>query len=246
MSTYIAYFDFLGFKDFIENNNLADQQKIMKKNYRDIELALSNGRTKRNENGIAIADISESKVNCINYSDTVVFWTKDDNTESFYELMRIASYYNTNTILRFFPTRGSIVCGELFHIDYRQDNACGSKYVLNSLFGKGLIDAYCKAENLNWAGCVIDNSVVEKIKNTEFAIEMLLKYAVKYKVPYKENTGNQEEYVLRLFGPLNKETFNNLKEDVERNFSDYNKSIDKQSVKDKLANTIKFLHSLIE
>ena len=86
MNRFIAYFDYLGFKKFIENNTLDYQKRIVVNNFRDIENALGKGKTKPAKYGV-IADLSESKINCINFSDTVVFWTNDDSIDSLIEIL---------------------------------------------------------------------------------------------------------------------------------------------------------------
>lgn len=40
MKKFIAYFDYLGFKQFIDNNDLVYQRKIVGNNFPDIENAL--------------------------------------------------------------------------------------------------------------------------------------------------------------------------------------------------------------
>ena len=44
MNKFIAYFDFLGFKDFILNNDIEYQNQIMNNIFRDIESSLGNGK----------------------------------------------------------------------------------------------------------------------------------------------------------------------------------------------------------
>jgi hypothetical protein len=46
MKKFIAYFDYLGFKQFIDNNDLEYQRKIVGNNFRDIESALGQGKSK--------------------------------------------------------------------------------------------------------------------------------------------------------------------------------------------------------
>ena len=79
MKKFIAYFDYLGFKQFIENNDLSYQKSTVNMIFRDIESALSGGKTKDAPQG-RIFDIAKSNINCINFSDTVVYWTNDDET----------------------------------------------------------------------------------------------------------------------------------------------------------------------
>lgn len=44
MNCFIAYFDYLGYSKFIENNDLDYQKKIIRNNFRDIESALGKGK----------------------------------------------------------------------------------------------------------------------------------------------------------------------------------------------------------
>lgn len=245
MKKFIGYFDYLGFKDFILNNDLAYQNRIMNNIFRDIESALGNGKYKEASIGV-IADLSDSKINCINFSDTVVFWTNDDSLDSLKELLDVTFQFNYQAIEYFFPARGAIVFGEIEHADFRQKNKSGSKYNLNSVYGKGLVKAYLKAEKQNWAGSVIDQSVINILLDSGINPDEFLKeYAKKYIIPYKpEFEVDFEEYALCLGkGILNDASFINVSASIESNFSDHNKSIDNPGVKLKLENTIKFLES---
>ena len=93
MKKFIAYFDYLGFKQFIENNDLDYQKRIMENNFRDIENALGQGKLKQPTHG-AIADLANSNINCINFSDTIVFWTNDDSESSLIEIIEVAYKFN--------------------------------------------------------------------------------------------------------------------------------------------------------
>ncbi|MCQ6957721.1 hypothetical protein [Mucilaginibacter aquariorum] len=247
MKRFIAYFDYLGFKDFIEKNDLEFQHQIMNNNFRDIEIALSKGKTIETRRGF-IPDIDESNINCMNFSDTVVFWTNDDSEESLREILRVAFTFNYHCIEFTFPLKGAIVYGEVTHVDFRQQNGGGGIYNINSFYGKGIIEAYLKAERQHWAGTVIDSSVIEEIISKELNPEEILKeVAKKYMVPYKEPIESQEEeYALRLVkGDLPEAAFQNVSKQIARNFGEYNKSVEHHTVQQKLANTITYLKSFI-
>lgn len=241
---YITYFDYLGFKDFIDNNNLEYQKKIISNIFRDIERALGKGKYIETNYGV-ISDISQSKINCLNFSDTIVFWTNDDSIESLNELLIVSHTFNWQAIDYFFPVRGSVVYGEIMHIDFRQPNGGGGVYNINSLFGKGLVKAHQKAESQNWAGTVIDGSIIDILQARQITpAEFLEPYAKKYKVPYKNGIDIADEYVFWITkGKLNDEAFKNIKSNIEKNFADHNKSIDDIRTKEKLDNTIKYLES---
>lgn len=101
MKKFIAYFDYLGFKQFIENNDLQYQKRIMGNNFRDIESAITQGKSVEAPHGV-IADLSNHKVNCINFSDTVVFWTNDDSIQSLSEILEVAYKFNWQATTFFF------------------------------------------------------------------------------------------------------------------------------------------------
>ncbi len=247
MRRFIAYFDYLGFKDFIENNDLSEQKKSMANIYRDIESALGQDNTNDMPHGV-VADLSKSKINCINFSDTVVFFTNDDTKESLHELLEVAYKFNWQAIDFFFPVRGALVYGELVYVDYKEQNSHGGVYNINSVFGKGLVSAHIKAESQNWAGTVIDQSFVNQMNNMGLDSEVLLiNYAKKYKVPYKDGIEEPDEYVLNIIkGTLNEEAFKNFGKGVTDNFENLNKSTDHPSVQIKLNNTLHFLKSYLD
>lgn len=248
MKKFIAYFDYLGFKQFITNNDFARQKKGILNNLRDIEIALSRGRTRRLGNNVVVPDISGSNINCVNFSDTVVFWTKDASNNSLQELIDVAHQFNWRTILYFFPVRGALVFEEIGDINYCSNESAAS-YSVSSLWGKGLIMAHMKAESQNWAGTVLCQSFVDEIIKRDLDINAeLSKYAKKYKVPYHDNPDNpKEEYVFKLVkNNLCDESFKNFAEGIKRNFADYNKSTASQSVQQKLDNTLTFLKSFVK
>jgi hypothetical protein len=244
MSSFIAYFDYLGFKKFIENNTLDYQKRIVGNNFRDIESALGKGKTKPAKYGV-IADLSESKINCINFSDTVVFWTNDDSTDSLVEILEVAHKFNWQAIDFFFPARGAIVYGEIVYIDFKQKNSTGGVYNINSVFGKGLVKAHEKAEMQHWAGTVFDESFINELVSRGYnPSDFLEPFAKKYIVPYKNKENNKEEYVMNIIqGTLNSVALKNYGDGIKSNFSSHNKSIDNKDVQEKLSNTLKFLES---
>ena len=244
MKKFIAYFDYLGFKEFIENNNLEYQKKIIENNFRDIESALGKGDYKDTHNGL-IADLKNSNINCINFSDTVVFWTNDDSNSSLKEILEVSHAFNLRAINFCFPVRGSLVYGEIVNVDFKEHNSVGGLYNINSVFGKGLVKAYEKSEMQNWAGTVFDESLIKEMHKRNIEIDIFLKsFAKKYKVPYKNGIELSEEFVLSIVkGNLNNESLKILKNRIINNFRQFNKSVDNQNVQEKIKNTISFLES---
>jgi hypothetical protein len=237
--TYLAYFDYLGFKEFIQNNAENILKKRMGHLFRDIELSLAQGKTIPVSSGVLLADLSLSRLNCLNISDTVIFWTNDCTLDSLEELLNVAYEFNWRENGYNFPVRGSVLKGRIKIVSGRDDNPVGGTYSVQCLYGKGLVDAHLKAESQNWAGTVIDSTIIEDLlKQNNF--EFLKKLAIKYHVPYK--TGNtKEEYVFKIKSGMSVEALKNTLEDIERIFSSDKKNTNSESVKQKLENTKKFI-----
>jgi hypothetical protein len=244
MNRFIAYFDYLGFKEFIETNDLEYQKRIIGNNFRDMESALGQGKYKEATQGL-IADISNTQINCINFSDTVVFFTNDTTKTSLIEILEVAYKFHWQAINFCFPVRGALVFGEMVYVDFKQNNGGSGIYNINSVFGKGLVKAHLRADEQHWAGTVIDESFLSEIIRKGHDIDDFLKpYAKKYNVPYKKRVEAKEEYVLNLVkGTLNDISFKNVSNNIIENFAQHNKSVADERVQEKIANTIRFLET---
>lgn len=245
MERFIAYFDYLGYKEFILNNDSKHLRTRAGHILRDIEASLGQGKYKEPHNGIIVADLSETRINCLNISDTVIFWTNDNSIESLEELLLVAYEFNWREILYNFPVRGVVYCDEIEMISGQQRNQAGAVYSPNLIYGKGLVNAHLKAENLNWAGSVIDQTVIQQIDGKVDVATFLEPFAKPYKVPYKSaDTELADEYALKINkGGLNETAFENTKQGIIRAFSNDNKSIDKPRVQELIANTVSFLET---
>lgn len=243
---YLAYFDFLGFKEFILNNEDENLIRRMGHIFRDIELALGQGEYNEPINGFLTAKFSNSKLNCLNISDTVVFWTKDAELDSLRELLNVAFEFNWKENLFNFPVRGAVIKGKIKIVNGRTDTLKGGSYGVSCLYGEGIVRAHLKAEGQNWAGTVIDQSIISEFSSDEIAGDFLKPYAVKYKIPYKGFTNETEEYAFRFTKEnINMTEFENKSKSIHRVFSQDNKSIEDPSVKQKIENTVKFLNFFV-
>src|SRR5690606_27212079 len=191
---YLAYYDFMGFKEFIQNNEDVALMRRMGHIFRDIEICLGQGKYKEPRNGVIIADVSRSKLNCLNISDTVIVWTNDCQLDSLKELINVAYEFNWREIGYNFPLRGTILKGKIKEATGRHINSEGGSYSVQCVYGKGIVDAHLKAESQNWAGTVIDQSIIDDLTNFD-QIDFITEMTTKYEVPYK--TGNSEEYVFK-------------------------------------------------
>ncbi len=245
MKKFITYFDFLGFKNFILNNDSDYIKKRIGHILRDIEFAIGQGKTTSTNYGV-IANIENSRINCLNISDTVIFWTNDNSLESFEELLKVSFEFNWRIIYHF-PIRGSLVYDDIGIISGFQENKNGGSYNVNSIYGKGLVNSHIKAENLNFASCVIDNSAIEKIQEFGNIEEIIGVVAIKYDVPYKNGEIKKPEYVLKYIinKTLDSVSLKNMTSQISDAFNGDNKGMNKRS-KELLNNTIDFLEILKE
>jgi hypothetical protein len=245
MKTYIAYFDFLGYKQFILNNENEHIRRRIGHILRDLEYALGLGKHKEAQYGV-IADISKSNLHCLNISDTIILWTKDDSIESLQELLDVCFIFNYREVRYNFPARGAIVYGEIDLISHFYESEQKGTYNINSVYGKGLVNAHLIAESLNLSGCIIDNSAIEKIKEFENWEVLIEKYAVLYNVPHKDDIF-LDEFIFRLYEnkTINEETFKNSSNGIESTFTADTKGMSERA-KELLNNTISFLKSFVE
>lgn len=244
---FIAYFDFLGYKNFIMNNNTEEVRRRIGHIFRDTESALGKGKFVEAPYGY-IADIDKSKLNCLNISDTIIFWSNDDSFESFKEILEVSFRFNWTFTCYSFPVRGAIVHGEMGVFGHYKDLDEGGTYNLNTIYGKGLIIAHEKAENLNLAGCVIDVSAIDKVSKFGEPMEIIGNRAMLYNVPYKKNCNNiSSEYLLKFYenDSINQEAFKNRSNGIRGAFTGDNKEMNERS-EILLNNTIKFLRAMLK
>ncbi len=247
MNRFVAYFDILGYKQFLDNCPPTDVEKWVDKIFLNVELSISGGKTTK-AGGIAIADLSKSNISATVFSDTIVFWTPDDSISSFTELLGSAYEFNWRMILFDFPIRGYVNFGE---IGVRKGNPT-AKYGVNSIFGKEALRAYYMAESMEWAGTVIDENVVSKV-NSESDFEKLISdKVIQYKVPFRISPtliDYKKEFCLRIVannGAFNQEAFENYENSIRENFTRFDKDcLERTSVKKKYAHTINFLRFLL-
>ena len=246
MKKFITYFDFIGFKKFILNNETAHINKRIKHILRDIEFSICQRNLKKTDSGV-IANLDNSRINCLIISDTIIFWTNDNSLDSFNELLKISFNFNMRVTCNHFPVRGAIVFDEIEIISGFNEAKNGGTYNVNSIYGKGLIKAYLKAEDLNFASCVIDKSVVEKIQEFGNLNDIIGKFIVDYKVPYKKSEISCNEFVLKFFldNKISKDAYKNLVNDITNAFKGDNKEMDLRS-EEILKNTIEFVGILKE
>ncbi|WP_316840062.1 hypothetical protein [Pedobacter gandavensis] len=219
MKRFIGYFDLLGYKEFILNNDTAEVRRRLRHVLQTIESALGRGEREDVSDSTYAADLKNSRIQCLNISDTIMFWTIDDSQASLTEFMDVCYKFNKEMNTYQFPVRGALVYEEIEIIKGAHNTLAGGMYNVNTMYGKGLINAHLKCENQMWAGTVMDKSLEDFIVSNGDS-SVLAPIAIKYMVPYKTPPADQiEEYALRLVSSsLNDVAFKNLCRDLDNIF----------------------------
>ena len=249
MGAFLAYFDLLGYKKFIENNT-SDFLKERTDDFgRNVEMALSLGKRRNSRHsGRVIADLSDSTLNSLTFSDTLVIWSQGDTLLDFEEVLKVSFEYNHFNVGYDFPSRGCIVYGDIWFKDYDEENQKGGRYMLNMIYGKALIDAHLKAEGMSFAGCVLDASAVEKAQSLGNIDALLQEHTLIFDVPYKvkEKFGEKEVRIPERVLRLKKDDLlvtQYIEEGIRAAFTSNNKGTIQGRVKEIFDYTIEFLNA---
>ncbi len=162
MERFLAYFDILGFKEFMENNADEYIDRFIHNLFRDSQSAVSGDNYVDGGPGIYVPDLSKSNIHCIHISDSIIFWTEDISEESFNVIINCSAFFLNRSLQATFPVRGCIVAGKITFEPSVIKNKKGITFYNSLLYGKALIEAYLKAEFQDWAGCYIDKSATSK------------------------------------------------------------------------------------
>lgn len=241
METYIAYFDILGFKEFIDCNSKEYIDRNFSHIFRESQTALSGEKYVQADFGF-IPDLSLAEINCLHFSDSIIFWSKDKSEKSFRQIVDVCFTFYWRCMQTCFPVRGCLVLGDIEFQPFQIPSSNGSTFYNSSLYGSGLIQAYLKAEHQDWAGCYIDETAINSVKETVIYDLLSTSKIVYYAVPNKDGTRRYEHTIRIITGNLNNLAFRNFSKNVERVFSQHmNGKPLTDSVKQKMFNTIKFL-----
>lgn len=244
METFIAFFDVLGFKEIINNNDLTEMKRLFGHLLRDTQTALSGEKFVQLDNSTIVPDLANQKVNCLHISDSVVFWTNGQTEDDFKDLVAVCHSFYWRSLQTTFPLRGCLTFGEIDFNPNTIKTIGGMNFYNYSLIGKGLVDSYFKAESIEYAGCLLDKLAINKVSDKLINDLIYEQKICMYKVPFK--TGENYEHVFRpIKGNHNDVSFRNTANGIKSLFSYASKTdIDKmpESVKRKLNNTIDFVN----
>lgn len=244
METFIAFFDVLGFKEIINNNDLTEMKRLFDHLLRDTQTALSDEKFVQSSQSTIVPNLKNQKVNCLHVSDSIVFWTNGQTEDDFMDLVSVCHTFYWRSLQTTFPMRGCLTFGEIEFSPSTINSINDINFYNYSLYGKGLVDAYTKADSIEFVGCILDNLAISKVKDSTINNLIYDQKICMYKVPSKSG----ENYEL-VFRPVkynhNDVSFRNTVKKINNLFTYASKTdINKmpESVRIKMNNTIDFIN----
>jgi hypothetical protein len=222
----VAFLDFLGFRNFIENTPLI---KLVEKYQRVISIADSLNRNLPNDKRPTIfPNLKTNDPYCRKkvFSDSIILISNNDSLESSLMLLIYTWKIMRACLATNMPLRGGIVFGEFF-MDEKQD----------IFLGKALTNAYELESKQNWIGISIDESV-EKRFNKIFTyqdIPLFQNVFLKYDVPLKDGSAKQMRTINWRFNYV-----------VEKGTKSLMPISNNSNVNEKITNTLKYAKYVVK
>ena len=140
---YVAFFDIMGFKDFVYRNNHDDVKKRLEifTEFKE-QVAQLGKRDGDNPNPIGF-----EKINAATFSDSLLIVTDSNSFNELVCLITLMSKIFCNAFKSQIPLKGALAYGE-FTADFNE----------SIFFGRPLIDAYELAEDLEFYGTAIHHT----------------------------------------------------------------------------------------
>jgi hypothetical protein len=159
---FVAFFDIIGFKNWIDLEGSKEVFNYMR-GYLDFIFKVSLPGSTANPD--MTVNIAGSKINYINFSDSIIYYSIDDSYESFEAIIRVCNDFmaiinGLNTKKFSILTKGAISHGDFFvDIDTR------------SFVGEALIKSYLLEKDINWLGLCFHHELTRLDCYAKFAKE---------------------------------------------------------------------------
>jgi hypothetical protein len=254
---YIAFFDILGFKDLVFNNDHKSLETIYEHFSNAAHLSLANFQTQEGQiadNSIAKVDMSKATVNSLIVSDSVIFWTDGESPNDFIEIVHASQLMLAVSFKIGVPVRGGISFGDFTFSENQTDSP--QKNVLTSCFGKALVDAYSLEALQEWSGCIVSKSALKQFSTqveyyqkmtTEKLVDLdslkNYKMLVEYDAPLKRALDN---YLVVNYLNHSDIDMGFTEHRIRSSFGAFSKTTTHESVKTKIENTVAFYKYAVE
>ncbi|ALQ52069.1 hypothetical protein [Nitrosomonas ureae] len=243
----IGFFDILGYKNFLNNNNVIENAQKTLKIVNSVprkSINVLENIVKKRKGGSKVDSTDWEELNSISkqlktiiFSDTIVFFlplrvSEYQDNEARKAMIFVSAYFTKEMFVNGLPIRGALHEG-----DYLIEENCFA--------GKGIIDAFNLCESLDFTGVACTQTFYKNALENE-GMEKIKKLTFEYLTPKKE--GEEKHLNLNWLKFLSEDQFNECKNDVEqfvlKSFWDHNKDCS-NSVDLKIQNSVKAIRKMI-
>lgn len=184
---FVAFFDIMGFKDFVLKNNHKEVLDKLKTLSRIIKGMSSNN------NNISY-ELGETR--SFTFSDSIFIFSKTDSIVDAKKIAIDCSFILKEAFKAQIPIKGCLSFGEIT-VDYDK----------SIFFGQPIIDAYLLHDDLNLYSVICDNNFERRLK--EIDPEFLTDFFIWHKAALK--SGKINHYLLGTLNDYRAESIENLK-----------------------------------
>jgi len=170
---FVAFFDLLGFSSWIDDEGSLEVFTYVRGFLNLMIRASLPGSVVHPDMSV---ELTESNMGFINFSDSIVFYSRDDSEECFETMLKVCGEFMNGVICG--PSR--MMRGAIAHGEFFADPAS------NAYVGKALIDAYRLEEAQDWLSVSFHDSVVA-LPQFERALSKFPNYLVRALVPLRES-----------------------------------------------------------
>lgn len=177
---FVAFFDILGFKDLVMRNTHKNIYEILYK------IAEERHRLENmnNEHDFNLVDFMDTDVYIVNFSDSIIIFSKNDDINNFNYFNFIVTYLFSYIIDLGLPLKAGVAHGEISVNKQTQ-----------IYFGQPIIDAYLIEEDVNYLGIVAHHSLDNYYKdlNNDEKLQLTVDFFTT-KTPMKSGMINHINY----------------------------------------------------
>lgn len=178
---FIAFFDIMGFKDFVFRNDHQTVRVRMEK-LRDIIIGVNDQPAKDKDGETSIIKTGI-------FSDSIIIVTDKANKIAAAQIVIMCEWFLAQSFRYEIPVKGALAYGTLT-----------ADFDKSLFFGKPLIDAYLLQEELNMYGCIVHNSMEAKLKSFDscYTDKLLIRSGIPMKA------GKIEHFAINWTTPVSK------------------------------------------
>ena len=178
---FVAFFDILGFGSWVESEG---SKKVFTYVRGFLNLMVRSSLPGSTVHQDMSVDIQKSDIGYINFSDSIVFYSRNDSYHCLKAMLTVCGEFMNIVICG--PSR--MLRGAIAHGEFYADPKA------NAYVGKALIDAYKLEEDQDWLGLSLHDSV-EVVKYFQQALNEHKGYIVRSLVPLRSNS-NKKPYCI--------------------------------------------------